>query len=345
MWQARWASHYVGAKLHWNTKLNADDLVSEAYDKYYGNGSDSMKKYHKLRLKLWNNADGHAFYGGPERYESCLAVPGAEEKLNKFLARAEAAAKDNPVVLKRIAADRKYLNMFWKPAAEKFMKRNSAEMKVKPQFTSKKIKLDGRLTEDAWMAARSVDGFYKIGTTQEATQANNFRVIYDNSNIYVGFVAMNDKAWVPEIATAKELDSKMIWKDDHIELQFNNGNGEYFYHVCVNTLGTVYDSKMIGTNIDSSVNLGVKAVVKKLKDRFVYEICVPVAAMEGDVSPGNIWGIFALRSANNLQPPENKEISSLDGRRPHSPSTFRKMSFGKNVVKNGDFSQKKNAER
>jgi hypothetical protein len=57
------------------------------------------------------------------------------------------------------------------------------------------------------------------------------------------------------------------------------------------------------------------------------------------VSAGKVWGIYALRQSNNLQPPETREASSLDGNWPHRVLEFRQMVFGENVVPNSNLTE------
>ena len=338
-WRSRWLSLYLGVKLHWDIEQDPYKLRRDAYAKYYGPAAQVMTKYHDLRLKLWKNAPGHAFYGGPQRQAYCLTVPGAEKKLRGYLAEAEKLAAEDKKVRARIALDQKFLNEFWKPPADKLKERFSAEKQILPQRTKEKIIIDGDLSENSWVNARPVTGFLKLNTTQEPAEESDFRIAYDKDNLYIGFTAMNDKAWSQVVAKEKKRDGKGIWSDDHIELEFAPPNADgRFYHLVINTNGVIYDSVMVGSDIDKSFDSKADVKVKKLEDRFTYEIRLPLAPMKGDVSPGKVWGIYALRTSRNLQPPTTKETSSLDGNYPHRVMEFRKATFGDNAVKNGNFS-------
>lgn len=342
LWLARWPSLYVGAKLQWNPELDAKQLMAEAYRKYYGAAASVMSKYHALRLELWNKAPGHSFYGGPTRAGHCLLAPGAEKTLKTYLAQAEELAEGDKKAAERVALDRKLLTMFWEEEAEKLRQIFTAKKQIIPQRTRGPIAIDGKLSEDAWAAAQPATGFLKLNTSQPAVQDSILRVVYDDANLYVGFVAMNDKAWGPVIARMKERDSQEVWGDDHIELEFFPPSSDsHFYHICVNTDGMLYDSVMVGTNIDLSHDAQAEVKVKELADRYVYELRLPLEPMAGDVSPGKVWGMYALRSTKNLQPPDVAETSSLDGNRPHRVHEFRRAVFGRNVMKNGNFAERR----
>ena len=340
-WRARWPSLYLGAKLHWDTRLDPEKVMDEAYDVYYGAAAPVMKTYHALRLKLWENAPGHAFYGGPKRMAYCLTVPGAEKELRDLLADAKKRVAGGTIERERVALDETFLDMFWKTSAEELKKRFSAESQLIPERAREKITVDGVLSEAVWLAARPVGGFLSVKTRQPAAQESSLRLAYDEGSLYIGFVAMNDKAWGSETANMKARDGKEIWGDDHIELELAPpDNGGRFYHIGVNTRGVLYDALMNGPNADPRYDSQAEVKVTKLPDRFVYEIRLPLAPMAGSVSPGKVWGLYVLRAAHNLQPPEDKECSSLDGNYPHRVMEFRQVVFGANAVPNGNFSDR-----
>jgi len=138
----------------------------------------------------------------------------------------------------------------------------------------------------------------------------------------------------------KARDSNLIWRDDHIEIELSPPHSDdNFYHICVNTNGVLYDSTMVGTNIDLSHDSQAEVTVKKCADRYVYELRLPLEPMNDDVSLGKVWGLYALRATKNLQPPDVAETSSMDGNYPHRVQEFRRLVFGRNAVRNGNFAE------
>lgn len=338
-WRARWPSLYLGAKLHWDNRLDPKKVMDEAYDLYFGAAAPVMKTYHALRLTLWENAPGHAFYGGPKRNAYCLTVPGAEKELRDLLAQARKQVAAGTIEQERVALEETFLDMFWKAPSEELKKRFSAERQIIPEHVATKITVDGDLSEPVWLAARPVGGFLNLKTHLPVTQENTLRLAYDDDNLYVGFVAMNDKAWGPEKANMTLRDGKEIWNDDHIELEIAPPDvGGRFYHIAVNTKGMLYDAQMNGPNAEKHYDSQAEVKVTRQPDRFIYEIRLPLAPMAGSVAPGKVWGLYALRAAHNLQPPEDTETSSLDGNFPHRVMEFRQVVFGANAVPNGNFS-------
>ena len=335
-WFSRWQLYYVLAKLSWNSELKLDDILDDAYNKYYGKAAEVMKKYHALRHKLWESAPGHAFYGGPVRIAYCLTVPGAAEKLDSLLKKAMNSNND-PVVEKRIEMDRYYLDNYWKKEAAKMKKLFSTERKIIPVHASGAIVIDGVLNEKDWIKARPIDNFLNLSSKAPAQEETSVRVLYDKSNIYFGVVAMAKKQWGKEKANVKKHDGD-VWCDDSIELQIApSGSNGGFYHIITNTKGVVYDSYMVGSNIDKKYNSQAEVKVKKLADRYIYEIKLPLGPMKAKIIPGQDWQMHFLRNCNTLQPPVTSETSGVDGTGPHKLLNFRRAFFGKNIIHNGNF--------
>jgi len=144
-WLSTWPIYYVAAKVGWDSNVDTDELMTDAYRTYYGATSPPMLRYHARRRKLWESAPGHAFYGGPHRTGFCLTVPGAEEELNSYLKEAEELAADNQLLLKRIAQDKHFLDKFWKAEAAKRKKLFSAERKIVASKSTGSMTIDGVL--------------------------------------------------------------------------------------------------------------------------------------------------------------------------------------------------------
>ncbi len=339
-WQTHWPALYLSAKLHWNKELDTETAMDEAYGLYYGAAEAPMKSYHALRMQLWESAPGHAYYGGPQRTAYALTVPGAEKELRGYIAEAKTLAAGNALVLERIGVDEQFLDMFWKAGADEMENQFSAEKQIIPERVREPLVIDGDLAEPTWLSARPKAGFFIMGSNLPSAQTNNFRMAYDETNLYVGFVALNDKAASSEVANMTRRDGQELWGDDHIELQLAPPEGgDAFYHIGVNTLGVLYDAKISGLSTDLAYNSQAEVAVAKLDDRFIYEIRLPLAPMNGSVSPGKVWGINALRAVHNLQPPKASETNSLDGNYPGRVTEFRQAVFGDNIIKNGNFSE------
>jgi len=334
-WLSNWPTYYVAAQVGWNSKTDVDKLMKDAYTKYYGKAS-SMLKYQALRRKLWKNAPGHAFYGGPVRTGYCLTVPGAEKQLLDYIKTAKKTAAGDKLILERIGMDEKFLKKYWIAAATKLKKLFSAERQILPQLAASKIKIDGILNESPYVSARPVDGFISLRTKEAPVETTSVRGLYDKDNLYFGVVADAQKVWGPVKADASR--EGRVWADDSIELQIAPPDSKgTFYHVVVNTKGVIYDSLMNGNHIDKSFDSKAEVKVKKIGKQYIYEIRLPLAQMKSKITPGQNWKMHFIRNCRSLQPPVTSETSAIDGTNPHQLMNFRRVSFGKNIVKNGNF--------
>ena len=332
MLSCNWLFYYVAVKMLWDASLDADKLIREAYDTYYGDAAAPMKKYHAYRRELWEGAPGHVGYGGPDRINYCLTVPGAEKRLVGCLDEADKLAGGDAVLKRRIAADRKYLAQFWVAGAEKLRTTVSAQNDVPVSELEGKVTVDGVLDEEEWRKARPVTGFLTSGGA-EPLEETRVKVAYDSDNWYIGIEAMTEHAWSALKSAAKERDGA-VWADDSMEILLAPPQADY-YHWVVNSAGTFYDAKMREAAFES----GAEIKTSVLKDRYVIEARIPVAALGTRFADGQVWKVHFWRNCTNLQPPNNAEDSSLDGTGPHNQLLFRNAVIGKTVFPNGNFAE------
>lgn len=327
---SNWPFYYVAAKMLWDSSLNVDELMDDAYGKYYAAAAEPMKKYQATRRELWESAPGHAAYGGPKRYAYCLTVPGAEKRLVGYLDEADKLAGDDPVLKNRIVSDRNFLNQFWIQEADKLKERMSAQNDVPITKREGEITIDGVLDEADWRKARRVTGFQtKEGS--EPVEETIVKVLYDEDNWYFGVEAMTEHAWSPLKADAAKRDDA-VWKDDAMEIFLMPPDSDY-YHFIINSRGVFYDAKVRSVDFDSQAEIKTRI----LKDRYVIEARVPAEPMGTKIVDGQTWQTHFYRSCKNLQPPKTTEGSSLDGTPPHEQTLFRRALIGSSAIPNGNF--------
>ena len=332
--KSNWQGHYMSAKMLWNSTLDPVKLMDKTYDIYYGKASSVMKQYHAYRKQLWDAAPGHSAIGGMERTAYCLLTPGAEEKLIAYL---DAALKkaDTEKIKKRIMQDRDFLLRYWKSGADKLKKRLSGAKEILPEYNDGKIIIDGKHDEKVYLKARTVTDLV-TREQKDAAEKTFMRVAYDKDFLYIAVNAENKKAWSKVKADAKEHDGA-VWSDDSIELQIvpPDQNGKY-YHIIVNTLGTVYDSQCFASTFDRKWSSKAEVKVGYADKVWNYEIKIPFASLGS--KPGALpWRLHLMRTVTNLQPPTSHEWNSLDGMRPYQPDSYRRMVFGKDLIRNGNF--------
>lgn len=337
MFLSAWQTHYIASKLLWDSSLDPEKLLDEAYDLYYGKAAPVMKQYHAYRRSLWDSAPGHALTNGPIRTAYCMNVPGSEKKLNDYLDQALRLA-DTEMGKKRIELDRKCLNQYWKEPAAELKKILDGKKELVPQKAEEKIVVDGKFDEPTWLKAQPIDGF--LTTEKQAAKENTkVRVAYDDRNLYIAVNADNKNAWSPVRAGVKDHDGP-VWNDDSIEIQVAppNESGE-FYHLIINTEGVIYDASAIGQNFDKKFESDAEVKVVKDGTGYNYEIRIPLAPMKSKIDPAKAWKMHFMRNVTNLQPPTSSEFSSVDGVKPHNVELFRKAVFAKDYIRNGNFAE------
>lgn len=331
-----WQFYYVMSKIYWNADLDVEKLMDETYSLYYGKAASPMKKYHALRRTLWDSAPGHARYDGTtnKRFATCLTIPGMEERLLKLLAEAEKLAKGDKEISGRVALDRQFLTKYWITEAKKIRELSKGKKPIPVNKLDGKIVIDGRLNEQDWRNAPILTGFLNTNNKSPAVEETRARVLFDDDYFYISMECMTEHAWGALKAKATKRDSE-VWKDDCVEIFITPpDNPHTYYHWIVNSKGVFYDAKERNTSFDSG------AVVKTAvhKNCYVVEMKIPVSCMNRkSIQKGEAWKMHFTREARNLQPPADRESSSLDGVDSHAYLYFRKAVLGTEAARNGSF--------
>ncbi len=173
--------------------------------------------------------------------------------------------------------------------------------------------IDGNLEETAWSKAAWQTGFVLLSNGEEAKVQTRFKVIHDERNIYFAVEALEPQ--IEEIKAAVSEADGNVFLDDCIEifLDPNRYQTEYF-HLIINSLGTVNDAKFtqLGHYRDKSWNSEAQVKTKKLADRWQAEIAIPLGHLELTQKSLDGWtfnlgreryagGFQELSSFSNLQ--------------------------------------------
>ncbi|MFA7096390.1 MAG: DUF4838 domain-containing protein [Gammaproteobacteria bacterium] len=332
MMASNWQLYYVAAAMLWDASADVNDLMTEAYNAYYGKAREPMKQYHLYRRELWEGAPGHVAYGGPDRINHCLTVDGAEKRLTGYLDEADRLAGGDAALKRRIATDRGYLTRFWIAGAAKLKGLKSGQNDIPVSRRQGTLSLDGVLDEEAWRQAQPVTGFL-TPEGAEPTEQTRIKVLYDDEHWYVGIEAMTEHAWSALKSEAKERDGDVCY-DDSVEILLAPPESEY-YHWIINSAGVFYDARRRDPAFDSQAEIKTRV----LKDRYVIEARIPVKPMGVKIQDGQVWRIHFWRNCTNLQPPKATESSAPDGTGPHNVILFRQAVVGTPVLLNGSFSE------
>jgi hypothetical protein len=160
------------------------------------------------------------------------------------------------------------------------------------------IVLDGVLDEGSWQDAPVADGFLQAEPRegQAASEATEVRVLYDDTNLYIG-VAAHDREPGRIITSDLKKDYNAGESDGFgvVLDTFNDRRNGYLFYI--NAMGAKWDAQMVGdgreinANWDGVWNVGARIA----EDGWYAEIAIPLRTFKfGSESP-QTWGINFMR--------------------------------------------------
>ncbi|NLB95179.1 MAG: hypothetical protein GX785_05655 [Armatimonadetes bacterium] len=196
--------------------------------------------------------------------------------------------------------------------------------------------LDGRADDACWKESPWLGPFVLASGLELASQQTTARATYDDRHLYL-FLECAESVLDPAVqkreafkAQYTEHDSA-VYKDDAVELFLMPPGGEAYYHLAINSLGTVYDARCRSDSaVDPGWNSGAVAKGQVGERAWSLEVAIPWQAM-GARAPqaGEAWRINICRAEQ-----ANKENScwSPTGGAFHTPASFGVASFGASPV-------------
>ncbi len=186
-----------------------------------------------------------------------------------------------------------------------------------PKYGANTIKVDGKLDEKAWETAGFSGPFVGPGdgkTPSDHPVNGAAKVLWDDANLYVGFVVEDKEPASPFKATDKD---PRIWeKSSAVELMIqpgNPGDNKDYFELQVDVNGAIFDTRWDDLNVpmaggpeeekkifghmDWSSNLKQAVVVDKNKKNYTVEIAIPWASFKARAGiaippkPGDVWRV------------------------------------------------------
>ncbi|HVP58397.1 MAG TPA: metallophosphoesterase [bacterium] len=165
--------------------------------------------------------------------------------------------------------------------------------------------IDGVLNEPVWRGIAGETHFFGPQGGRSPTDSTVLRVCYDSTNVYLAAECFDSK--IGELrAMATERDASAA-DDDAVSFVFQpRRDSETFYQVSVNPIGTLFDRRVevcpFGTYVsDPTWDVVATVATKVLSDRWVVEIAIPLAGLDGAAAGESRWGFNFSRIEQRLR--------------------------------------------
>ena len=171
---------------------------------------------------------------------------------------------------------------------------------IAPTYVTEHIRLDGRLDEVVWQQAQVIDEFTQkeLQEGAPATEQTEVRFLYDDNNLYVGFICHDSE---PEKIVHKELkrDSDLRY-EDRIGLvidTYNDSRMGYFFGT--NPNGMMFDATLqaVGNEKMNSNWDGIWDVRAHIGEfGWSCEIAIPFKTLRFPTTDVQTWGVNFMRA-------------------------------------------------
>lgn len=159
-----------------------------------------------------------------------------------------------------------------------------------PQKITSSIILDGILDDDAWQASQVATNFTGTDLFQgeAAPLKTEARLLYDDTHLYVGFVAYIDRSDLRFSITKRDnLDER----DDRVWVNIDAfGDESLTYGIGVSAGGAQIDGRAT-YNFDPSLDLIYETAVKIYDDRYEVEMAIPFTSLRYSLTSTQTWRI------------------------------------------------------
>ncbi|UCE66145.1 MAG: carbohydrate binding family 9 domain-containing protein [Candidatus Zixiibacteriota bacterium] len=162
---------------------------------------------------------------------------------------------------------------------------------------SESIKIDGMLSEEAWMKGKSVTGFiqYTPNEGKPASEPTKVTVLYDETAIYVGFMCYESEP-KKMVMILGERDSGIAADRVQLEIDsFHDHMSSFFFEV--NASGTMRDSYRfgVGDNYDITWDSVWEVKTHLGPEGWSAEFRIPYHCLRFNEAEENVWGVNFYR--------------------------------------------------
>ncbi|MBM4087796.1 MAG: hypothetical protein FJ272_23645, partial [Planctomycetes bacterium] len=176
---------------------------------------------------------------------------------------------------------------------------------VKATRVQADVKVDGRLDEAVWKDVPVMSGFQALTGKKKAVAApeeTRFQVAFNDHALLIGIVCREPRMG-ELIGDVTERDGS-VWRDDSVEI-FVQPGPRFYYHLGVNSRGTLYDARVPVTVQVTEKDIregrlwdGVwEAVVSRATDAWTIEARIPFATLDLSPDTPSTWRLNVGRTA------------------------------------------------
>jgi hypothetical protein len=153
------------------------------------------------------------------------------------------------------------------------------------------ITIDGDMQDSGWKGAAVADNFaeHSPGDQTRPPVQTKVLVTYDESNLYLAFIAYDD----PTTVRYSYRDRDEIFRDDYIGLLLDTYNdASWAYEIFVNPLGVQGDLRMLSNgDEDASFDMVFDSKGQVTDSGYQVEVAIPFASLRFPDKPEQVWRV------------------------------------------------------
>jgi len=168
------------------------------------------------------------------------------------------------------------------------------EKEIKITRTTETIKIDGNLTDAAWLKSSVADNFTQMVPTfgKAASQPTSVRILYDDFAIYVAFTCIDKPENIIKNFSLRDADSN----SDYVGIFFDTYNDDInSFYISVGVAGNQYDAREYNGNWDDGWNAVWQCATAINSEGWTAEFKIPFSALRFPKKEVQDWGINFTR--------------------------------------------------
>jgi len=191
--------------------------------------------------------------------------------------------------------------------------------------------IDGKLNDSIWKRAVRLSGF--IASEDLAQEQTSAYILYDDSNLYLAVECQESK--IKGLVNNQNKRDSEVYRDDCIELFLRPGGDKEYYHLVLNSQGTLYDARGNKEREEDAWNGDVKIKTSLTDKSWIIELSIPftdfnvITPKEGDVWELNLC---RERKANKKNKKTEENSSWVQTFGSFVPPKFGKLIWGGSSV-------------